>query len=1009
MKQITMIFFSFLLVFIFLETAEGQTTVFSDDFEDGSITDWSNNQDWSASDSSSINSSRSLKHALSDVEGNSYITNSISADDINSKVTTWQFNIKNGSWDPSGGNYFGIAILGDEANPQSGTFNGYVVGINFTGTSDLLTLYKVTDGSYSEIITTDYDWDSGNLIGVEIERNSTGIWQLFYDIDGDFDNLISGGSTTDTDHTTFSDFSVYFEYSKTRAGELWVDDIRIEQADETVKVEPSDHVADFSVSGSIKSVNVSWSDVTNSPTPDGYLIKANHTGFALISDPEDATPESDDSDLSDGSATLNVLQGIEEASFSGLNEETTYYFKIYPYTNTGNDIDYKTDGTVPESQTTTLETPPIVLNEFLADPGGNDINGDGAVSSDDDEFIEFVNTGNSDLDVSDWKIEDEIGTRYTFPDNTILKPNQGIVIFGGGVPTGDFGGSIVKTTSSLSLNNSGDSIILKNDSGLEILTHTYSSSSAGASETRSPDLTGSFTDHSSAFNGTSFSPGTSVDGFAFHPRVEITGNEGWRILSSPTSNSTYKEFLDPIWTQCSDNSNYNGNLCDTDSETQPNVQVYNGSDFEGVNDLNTNMNRGEGFIVYVYADDDFDGSADAFPKTLELFESVSSDDVNATLTSGPDNWTLVGNPYNSPISWENLNLSSLNGTVYVYDHSYGNVTGEDVEDPNVGGGYRTWNSNGIGSLTSGIIAPFQGFWVQNSDSNPSLTFTESAQTTGGTFYTKENDNVISLCLRSEIENMFSETFLSFTESGQLGHDKNDGLKLSPLDFRDYMSLSTEVEGTQLDINNLPSELYNPVEIPLHVQAFEAVESGWTLMGGEVTLSWPGMNNIPSEWKITLTDTKLNRTVDLKSANQYVFEAEGNRAKIQGKEPFSPFNPKPFQKEKAVSDARFLIIINPNVPDGLIDDDIPDQFTLEQNYPNPFNPTTNIKFEIAETSNVSLNVYNVMGQRVATLVNEVKAPGTYEIAWDARDMASGIYYYRLRADGVVFNRQMTLIK
>ncbi|NBC03241.1 MAG: T9SS type A sorting domain-containing protein, partial [Bacteroidetes bacterium] len=83
--------------------------------------------------------------------------------------------------------------------------------------------------------------------------------------------------------------------------------------------------------------------------------------------------------------------------------------------------------------------------------------------------------------------------------------------------------------------------------------------------------------------------------------------------------------------------------------------------------------------------------------------------------------------------------------------------------------------------------------------------------------------------------------------------------------------------------------------------------------------------------------------------------------------------------------------------------------LEQNYPNPFNPTTNIKFEIAETSDVTLNVYNVMGQRVATLVNEVKAPGTYEIAWDAQEMASGIYYYRLRAGGVVFNRQMTLIK
>jgi hypothetical protein len=827
-------------------------------------------------------------------------------------------------------------------------------------------------------------------------------------MDGDFDNLILGGSTTDTDHTIFSNFSIYFEYTSTRAGQLWVDDVLIEQADETVKGEPSDHVSDFSADGSIKSVNVSWSDVTSSQTPDGYLIKANSDGFGSINNPSDGNTESDDSDLSDGSATLNVLQGVKEASFSGLDETTTYYFKIYPYTNTGNDIDYKTDGTVPKAQATTLETPPIVLNEFLADPGGNDVNGDGEVSTDDDEFIEFVNTGDSDLNVSGWKIEDEIGTRFTFPSSMVLKPKQGILIFGGGDPSGDFGGSITKTTSSLSLNNSGDTIFLINDSDIEILRHTYSSSTAGESETRNPDLTGSFTDHSSAFSGTSFSPGTRVDGFAFHPRIEITGNEGWRILSSPTSNSTYKEFLDPIWTQCSNNSNYNGNLCDTDPETQPNVQVYNGSDFEGVNDLNTNMNRGEGFIVYVYADDDFDGTADAFPKTLEMFESVNSDDVSANLTSGTDSWTILGNPYNSPISWDALKRSGLTGTVYVYDHSYGNVSGDDVEETNVGGGYRTWNGSS-GSLTDGKIAPFQGFWVQNSGSNPSLTFTESAQTTDGTFYTKDNEQMISIRLKSEMENMFSETFLSFTESGQLGDDKNDGLKLSPLDFRDYISLSTEVEGTQMDINNLPVELYNPVEIPLHVQAFEVVESGWTLMGGEVTLSWPEMSNIPSEWEITLTDTKLNRTVNLRSANQYVFETEESRAKIQGKEPFSPFNPKPFQKEKAVSDARFLITINPNVPDGMIDDDIPDQFTLEQNYPNPFNPATNIKFEIAETSDVSLNVYNVMGQRVATLVNEVKSPGTYEITWDAQDMASGIYYYRLRAGGAVLNKQMTLIK
>ncbi len=91
------------------------------------------------------------------------------------------------------------------------------------------------------------------------------------------------------------------------------------------------------------------------------------------------------------------------------------------------------------------------------------------------------------------------------------------------------------------------------------------------------------------------------------------------------------------------------------------------------------------------------------------------------------------------------------------------------------------------------------------------------------------------------------------------------------------------------------------------------------------------------------------------------------------------------------------------------DGTPNKFQLQQNYPNPFNPTTSIKYEIPEAATVSLTVYNMLGQVVATLVNDFKAAGNYEVNFDASNFASGSYIYRLEAGDRVSTQQMMLIK
>ncbi|MBZ0201035.1 MAG: T9SS type A sorting domain-containing protein, partial [Ignavibacteriaceae bacterium] len=89
--------------------------------------------------------------------------------------------------------------------------------------------------------------------------------------------------------------------------------------------------------------------------------------------------------------------------------------------------------------------------------------------------------------------------------------------------------------------------------------------------------------------------------------------------------------------------------------------------------------------------------------------------------------------------------------------------------------------------------------------------------------------------------------------------------------------------------------------------------------------------------------------------------------------------------------------------------VPAVFEVEQNYPNPFNPVTTIKYSVPSTEFVTISVYNLLGQKLAALVNEVKTPGNYKIDFDASKLSSGIYIYRFESGGFVKANKMTLLK
>jgi hypothetical protein len=90
-------------------------------------------------------------------------------------------------------------------------------------------------------------------------------------------------------------------------------------------------------------------------------------------------------------------------------------------------------------------------------------------------------------------------------------------------------------------------------------------------------------------------------------------------------------------------------------------------------------------------------------------------------------------------------------------------------------------------------------------------------------------------------------------------------------------------------------------------------------------------------------------------------------------------------------------------------EIPTKFMLYQNYPNPFNSSTTISYDLPERSRVKLSIYNLLGQEVATLVNDEQEPGRYNVKFDASDLPSGVYFYRLEAGKFIEQKKMILIK
>lgn len=438
------------LIFLLLFLPTFVLAQFTEDFESGDISGWtqSSTERWAASDVSPINGDYSLHHIFDNPDsGEDQISIELPSIDLTTQNVTWRFKILH-AYNPSSSNHWGVFILSDTDAYQmhpGGTVNGYIAGVNLTGYDDTLRLWKITNGTVSEVITTNINWQedigTSTVPALEIIRSTNGNWEFKINPEGDFNNTYSIGTGNDSDFTFTDFFGIFYKYSSAQDMKLWIDDIYFgheildtipPQVSTLEIIHPTRLRIDFTERvGSSAAVN-----------PNNYYVD-NGMG----------NPES---------VVINEMQNSVELIFGpSFMNETFYEIDIC------NIIDLEdnmmADTTIPFSYFV-AEPFHLVINEIMADPSP-------VVGLPEYEYMEIFNTTDYDISLTGWTIS--VGsTEKEIPETTIQAGEYIIVCSqNAAAELQNFGKTVA--FSSLQLTNSGQTLTLKDNDGKIISSVSY--------------------------------------------------------------------------------------------------------------------------------------------------------------------------------------------------------------------------------------------------------------------------------------------------------------------------------------------------------------------------------------------------------------------------------------------------------------------------------------------------------------------------------------------------------
>ncbi|MGZ2368787.1 lamin tail domain-containing protein [Ancylomarina sp. YFZ004] len=418
--------------------------IFSDYFESTDLSKWENNTDWKVSSYLPIKGNSSLKHNLSNAIGSSYISCPLVDVNLKSESIFWEFTLKNSDWDPSSSNKFVYHLLMDFSDPGMAN-NLFSVGINLSGTDDLLSLWKTQSGDSELLLKSDFDWNEDETVAVKLEYTARGEWELYYNRLGEMKNWFSAGTIIseipDIEVAWFSGLEFHYG-TASRAGELWFDDLKIESCNtapyfRSYVLSSDSIILDFS-----EDLNF-----TESSKNENFELKRGDDLF-----PIKLINESVKKNQLILFTENEFLTGQYYLSISGMVDMKGAISNIEEI-----EFDFFADAKAHN----------LVINEILADETP-------IVGLPEYEFVEIYNASDYPINIKDYKLKvgntEKILSDFEIPSHAylILCSNAAFELYNA------FGNSL-GLTSFPSLTNSGTSISLESSSGVLIDEISYSS------------------------------------------------------------------------------------------------------------------------------------------------------------------------------------------------------------------------------------------------------------------------------------------------------------------------------------------------------------------------------------------------------------------------------------------------------------------------------------------------------------------------------------------------------
>ncbi len=714
-----------------------------------------------------------------------------------------------------------------------------------------------------------------------------------------------------------------------------------------IKPEPTNHVTNFAgVNGtpSYYYIILNWIDATGGTTPDGYLIKGSSFAFDSIAAPVDGVPETN------SLFVQNINQGIQTKTF-GFNSATTYYFKIFPYTNSGSIINYKTNGVVPQFSIATTNAPSLPLTEnfeyvtgsFLTDNGWLAHSGSGtnpiSIQATPLTYSGYVNSGLGKSISMNSTGEDDNRAFNSVTAGSLYA--SFMVNFSSAQTAGDYFFHLgPENTTSLYFakifvkKNAGDSLAI------------------GVAKRNNGDV--AYTSFSYALNTT------------YLIAVKYSFN------SATNTDDEVKLWINPVLDGIEPSATISQTDLGEDALSLGMMALRQGSSSNAATLTLGGIRVANSWIP------------SAGSSTFQL---------SINLLNG---WNMVSVPGTNPNGMGVANWwPGRVGDVYKYNAGYQTVT---TATPGVGywmknNGAQTYNTGDewpAGGLQVVAHTPLTGAIGWNMIGGYEIAATASLVTTvpaglqSGPIYKYAG----GYSAAATIDPGFGY-WIKLTGAGQIIIPESFAKDSKPVEY-------------------FP-ENWGRIVIT------DAAGVSYTLyaVNGQVDLSQYELPPAPPAGMYDFRYTSGRIAEDLSSSVKTI-EMSGVvyplTVRVEGMD-IRLMDESGKKLNENLKDGESIEISESTIEKLMVSGELlPTVYSLEQNYPNPFNPSTVIEFSLPEdVANVKLSIYNALGEKVSELVNTSLQAGKYQYTWNAQDVATGMYIYELRTDKFVSVKKMVLVK